>query len=238
MAPEVAGCERLRVLVVDDDRDAADSLAILVQLWGHDVLTEYDAASAFVGARSYRPHVVLLDIGLPRMDGHQLAREIRREAGTEAILIAVTGYADETHRSRCESAFDHYLVKPAPVEEVERLLALVKKSLKCSPAMRVGDDAGRHHVRAERGGRRSRSLSRRRSPFRCEVCPGGGRRETLLRGGRGGRRRRLRLHTRTVRPVPRFRTAPERARGRATASPWPRASSRSGRDASRWAVWC
>ena len=133
MAPEVAGCERLRVLVVDDDRDAADSLAILVQLWGHDVRTEYDAASAFEGARCYRPHVALLDIGLPRRDGHQLAREIRREVGTDAILIAVTGYADEAHRSRCESAFDHYLVKPAPVEEVERLLALVKKSLKCSP---------------------------------------------------------------------------------------------------------
>jgi DNA-binding response OmpR family regulator len=130
MAPEVAGCERLRVLVVDDDRDAADSLAILVQLWGHDVLTEYDAASAFEGARSYRPHVVLLDIGLPKMDGHQLAREIRREVGTEAILIAVTGYGDEAHRSRCEGAFDHYLVKPAPVEEMERLLALVKMTLK------------------------------------------------------------------------------------------------------------
>ena len=133
MALEVADCERLRVLVVDDERDAADSLSMLVELWGHDVRTEYEAAAAFEGARSYRPHVVLLDIGLPKIDGHQLAGEIRREAGSEAILIAVTGYADETNRSQCESAFDHYLVKPAPVEEVERLLALVKRTLKLPP---------------------------------------------------------------------------------------------------------
>jgi DNA-binding response OmpR family regulator len=133
MTPEVGDCGRLRVLVVDDDRDAADSLATLVELWGHDARIRYDAASAFEGACSYRPHVVLLDIGLPKIDGHQLAREIRQHAGKEAILIAVTGYADEAHRSRCESAFDHYLVKPAPLEEVERLLAIVKKTTKVPP---------------------------------------------------------------------------------------------------------
>ena len=133
MAPEVANCERLRVLVVDDERDAADSLSMLVELWGHDVRTEYEAAAALVGTHTYRPHVVLLDIGLPKIDGHQLAGEIRREAGAEAILIAVTGYADDTNRAQCESAFDHYLVKPAPVEEMERLLALIKKTLKFPP---------------------------------------------------------------------------------------------------------
>jgi DNA-binding response OmpR family regulator len=133
MAHDMGDCGRLRVLVVDDDRDAADSLAMLVELWGHDVRIRYDAVSAFEGACSYRPHVVLLDIGLPKIDGHQLAREIRQQAEKEAVLIAVTGYADEVHRSRCESAFDHYLIKPAPLEEVQRLLALVKKTTKVCP---------------------------------------------------------------------------------------------------------
>ena len=133
MAHEVGDCGRLRVLVVDDDRDAADSLAMLVELWGHDVRIRYDAASAFEGACSYQPHVVLLDIGLPKVDGHQLARQFREQGAKEAVLIAVTGYADEAHRNKCESAFDHYLIKPAPLEEVERLLALIEKTTKVSP---------------------------------------------------------------------------------------------------------
>src|ERR1700726_90899 len=81
----------LRVLVVDDNRDAADSLALLLSFWGHEVQVAYDGASAFQVACSCRPSVMLLDIGLPKLDGHQLARQLRQEPSLKgAILIAVT----------------------------------------------------------------------------------------------------------------------------------------------------
>jgi CheY-like chemotaxis protein len=128
----IAVCRRLlRVLVVDDLRDAADSLSTLVELWGHVVRQAYDGAAALEIASAYLPDVVLLDLAMPKMDGCQLARLLRQQACfTHTLLIAITGYADETHRRLCEAAgFDQRLVKPVAPVLVERLLQLEKDRL-------------------------------------------------------------------------------------------------------------
>jgi CheY-like chemotaxis protein len=111
------------VLVVDDNRDAADTLSILVKIWGHDVRVAYDGAAAFALAAAERPDVLLLDIVMPKMDGFHLARHLRRQTRfQDTLLVAVTGYADEVHRRLWEGAFDHYLIKPVEPPALEKLL--------------------------------------------------------------------------------------------------------------------
>ena len=115
-----------RVLVVDDNADSAESLAILLQMQGHDVRMAYDGPSALAAAREHRPELVLLDIGLPAgMDGYELAQRLRPEAGLErAVIVAVTGYGQEEDRRRAADAgFDGHLVKPVDVQKLWRLLA-------------------------------------------------------------------------------------------------------------------
>lgn len=120
----------LRILVVDDNFDAADSLAILLKMWGHEVQVAYDGASALQTALSYLPAVILLDIALPKIDGFQLARRFRQEAELkEAVLIAVTGYGDEGHRVQWEGAFDHYLIKPVETDHLQALLTTLRRVL-------------------------------------------------------------------------------------------------------------
>ena len=116
-----------RVLVVDDNRDSADSLALLLRLAGHEVRTAYDGPGALEGARSYRPRVAFIDIGLPRMDGCELARRLRELPGWGgAVLVALTGHGREEDRRRTrEAGFDHHLLKPADPEELRRLLLAV-----------------------------------------------------------------------------------------------------------------
>ncbi len=114
-----------RVLVVDDNTDAADSLALLLRLSGHDVRTVHDGPTALEVAEAFRPEVVLLDIGLPRMDGYEVARRLRQRDGAKRVLlVAVTGYGQEEDRRRtAEAGFDAHLVKPAEPVAVQRLLA-------------------------------------------------------------------------------------------------------------------
>jgi CheY-like chemotaxis protein len=113
----------LRVLVADDNRDAADSWSILIKLWGHGARVAYDGLAALAIASDELPDVLLLDIAMPKMDGHQLARHLRRqERFANTLLIAVTGWADKAHRQLWESAFDHYLIKPVPPPALETLL--------------------------------------------------------------------------------------------------------------------
>ncbi|HEX4590998.1 MAG TPA: response regulator [Gemmataceae bacterium] len=118
-----AGTEALRVLIVDDNRDAADSLAMLVTHWGYDARLAYGGAAALESALAGPPHVVLLDIGMPRMDGFRLASLMRKQTRLAgALLIAVTGYGDAAHRELWEAMFDIYLVKPVDPSTVEQLL--------------------------------------------------------------------------------------------------------------------
>jgi CheY-like chemotaxis protein len=109
----------LRLLVVDDNRDAADSLAVLLGLWGHRPRVAYDGASALRAARAEPPDAVLLDLGMPGLDGYDLAHDLR-----PAALIAVTGFADRAHRDRADAAgFDHFFVKPVDPADLCELLA-------------------------------------------------------------------------------------------------------------------
>lgn len=111
-----------RVLVVDDNHDAADSLAMLLRLAGHDVRTAYNGSAALELSASFGPEAVVLDIGLPGMNGYELARRFRTYAAPP-LLIALTGYGQEEHRQRAEEAgFDHHLVKPPDLERLQRIL--------------------------------------------------------------------------------------------------------------------
>jgi two-component system, chemotaxis family, CheB/CheR fusion protein len=114
----------LRVLVVDDCRDTTGTLRVLLSRWGHEVEVCHDGPSA-VAAALHRPHVALLDLGLPKMDGYEVARRIRALPGMEkAVLVAITGYADEPHRNGAHAAgFDYYLAKPFDLKVLEVLLA-------------------------------------------------------------------------------------------------------------------
>lgn len=114
-----------RVLVVDDNVDAAESVAMLLQLNGHDVRTAHDGSSALGIAATWQPEVVLLDIGLEGLDGYEVARRMRNspELGS-LVLVAVTGYGqDEDRRRSKEAGFDHHLVKPVDPNTLNSLLA-------------------------------------------------------------------------------------------------------------------
>jgi DNA-binding response OmpR family regulator len=125
----------LYVLVVDDDRDSADSLAILLQLWGHEARVAYDGPSALKTAMALKPDVILLDLGLPGMDGYEMARQVRSEAGMDGVLLwALTGYGQEQDRVRCHQAgIDRHLVKPFDLEELRTLLAAVPEETSYDP---------------------------------------------------------------------------------------------------------
>jgi CheY-like chemotaxis protein len=116
----------LRVLIVDDNRDAADSQAVLVRLWGHETRVAYDGEHAVAESAGFVPDVVLLDLGMPRLDGFAVARRLREQAGPSGrlVLVAVTGYGDpQTHQRLREAGIDHFLLKPADLEALGRLLA-------------------------------------------------------------------------------------------------------------------
>jgi CheY-like chemotaxis protein len=113
------------VMVVDDNADAAESLALLLEAEGHRVVVEYDGRGAIEKARTHMPDVFLLDIGLPGMDGFELARELRKfPQADDAVFIALTGYGQEDDRKRSHDAgFDHHLVKPVEPSALVDLLA-------------------------------------------------------------------------------------------------------------------
>ena len=115
----------LRVLVVDDNVDAAESLAMLLRVEGHEVEAVHDGPSALAAARRFRPQVVLLDLGLPGMDGHEVARRLRQEPDLGPLrLVALTGYGQDDDRRRSQAAgFDAHLVKPASPEALQQVLA-------------------------------------------------------------------------------------------------------------------
>jgi len=114
-----------RILVVDDNKDSADSLGTLLRVIGNEVRTAYDGPSALETAKEFRPAVVLLDIGLPGMSGHEVARKMRETPeGKEALLIAQTGWGQEEDRLRStEAGFDAHLTKPLDLAALQSVLA-------------------------------------------------------------------------------------------------------------------
>jgi CheY-like chemotaxis protein len=115
-----------RVLVVDDNADSAESTALLMQMWGLEVRIAPDGPEGLRLVKAFRPHCVILDLGLPRMDGFEVARRIRRTPGLggEALmLIAVTGYGQKDDRDRTRRAgFDHHFTKPVDLDRLRELL--------------------------------------------------------------------------------------------------------------------
>jgi signal transduction histidine kinase len=114
-----------RILVVDDNEDAATSMAMLLRLRGHDVTVVHDGLTAVAAATEHRPDVLLLDIGLPDLDGYQVCQQVRAHGLTDTQIIAITGYGQERDQIRArEAGFDSHTVKPVAIKD---LLALLEK---------------------------------------------------------------------------------------------------------------
>jgi CheY-like chemotaxis protein len=121
-----------RVLIVDDNHDAADTLAALGRLWGYDVQTAYDGRSGLAKANDFRPDCMVLDVGLPGIDGYTVAHRVRQNPALhDAKLIALSAYSSEEHHRRIrEAGFDYHLVKPADPTILERLLKMLERAVK------------------------------------------------------------------------------------------------------------
>jgi DNA-binding response OmpR family regulator len=113
-----------RVLIVEDNVDSADTMQMLLQISGYEARAAYDGTSALSIAREFEPHVILLDIGLPRKNGYEVARELRALSQTRAsFLVALTGFDHDEDRQRAaEAGFDAYQVKPVEPAAIEKLL--------------------------------------------------------------------------------------------------------------------
>ena len=122
------------MLVVDDNRDAADTLAMMVQVLGHEVAQVYDPAQVEAEVERFAPDLVFLDVGMPGRSGYDIARSLRgRHAASNLGIVAVTGWGQPEDRARTrEASFDEHLTKPPQIEAIQRLCAL----------------AGRRHARA------------------------------------------------------------------------------------------
>ena len=125
--PRHASDRQCRVLVVDDNEDSVDSLAMLLRMLGHEVATSNDGETALSVAAEFRPDVAILDIGLPKLNGYDLAKQIRDMSwGGDVVLVALTGWGQEQHRRRsAESGFDHHLTKPVELEVLQQILSEV-----------------------------------------------------------------------------------------------------------------
>jgi CheY-like chemotaxis protein len=135
-APQQVALDRRCILVVDDNRDAASSLAMLLELDGHPVVTAHDGQTALAAADSHRPDVALLDIGLPIVDGYEVCRRIRQQPwGRTMILVALTGWGHDEDRARTRDAgFDAHLVKPVNYTDLIALLGAISARRPAAPA--------------------------------------------------------------------------------------------------------
>ncbi|MEO5619270.1 MAG: PAS domain S-box protein, partial [Candidatus Eisenbacteria bacterium] len=124
-----------RLLVADDLRDAADTLAMLMRIQGHEVRTAYDGEMALSAAEAWQPQVLLLDIGMPKGNGYEVAQHIRSQPwGQSMFLVALTGWANESDRQRAEEAgFDLHIVKPVSPDTLEQLLTNIGRRARLDP---------------------------------------------------------------------------------------------------------
>lgn len=125
------GARPLKVLVADDNRDGANICAMLLRTWGHDVRCVYSGATAVEIAKAFRPHVLLLDIGMPELNGYEVAERVRTAPWSQGmVLIAVTGWGQQADKERALAAgFDHHVTKPADPELLDSLLVAVSSRL-------------------------------------------------------------------------------------------------------------
>jgi CheY-like chemotaxis protein len=116
---------RFRILVVDDNPDSALSLAMMLSMMGHETRTAHDGEAAVSTAESFRPRVILLDIGLPKLNGYEVAQRIRQEKwGESMFLVAVTGWGQDEDRQRSEDVgMNLHMVKPVEPAALDRVLA-------------------------------------------------------------------------------------------------------------------
>lgn len=114
----------LRVFVVDDHNDTVVSTSLLLGIWGHEVRTALDGQTALVAAPLFRPHVMLIDLAMPELDGFRVARALRQLPEFAAVtLVAVSGYPDASHRRLAtEAGFDEFLAKPYTIDELSAVL--------------------------------------------------------------------------------------------------------------------
>ncbi len=119
-----------RILVVDDNADSATSLALLLRRMGHEIQTAHDGLEAVLAAAAFRPQVILLDIGLPKMNGYEVAKRIREQPSQDRVaIIALTGWGQERDKQRAyDAGIDHHLTKPVEYATLEKLLALIAPS--------------------------------------------------------------------------------------------------------------
>jgi CheY-like chemotaxis protein len=118
-----------RVLVVDDNVDSANSISELIEMWGHEVTFAYDGFSGLEIARTFKPDVALLDIGLPGMSGHQLAIELKKIMQDDLFLIAMTGYGNKSDREESKAAgFQVHMTKPVSMAPLQNLLVTLEAS--------------------------------------------------------------------------------------------------------------
>jgi CheY-like chemotaxis protein len=117
-----------RILVVDDNKDFADSLSMMLSIAGMEARTAYDGLEAVAAAAAFNPDVVLLDIGLPKLNGYEAARRIREQPwGKDMVLVAVTGWGqEEDHRRSQEAGFNFHMVKPVDPVALQQMLAALK----------------------------------------------------------------------------------------------------------------
>src|SRR5256714_2184007 len=134
--------EPKRVLVVDDNRDSADTITALLLAWGHEARTLYDAESVISGVADFQPDVVVLDIGLPKVNGYDLARQLRQSGNSRHIvLVAFTGYGQDDDRRRVrEAGFDHHLLKPLEPEALAKIIDAVPAHAASASAARSDGD--------------------------------------------------------------------------------------------------
>ena len=132
-----------RVLVVDDNRDAADTLSTLLRTLGVTVAVAYSGREALDAVATFAPDIVLLDIGMPDMDGYETSRRIRAQHANDTVLVALTGWGqDEDLRQSRAAGFDHHLVKPADIERLREILA----ESACGPPAQHRASPGQPHV--------------------------------------------------------------------------------------------
>jgi CheY-like chemotaxis protein len=124
--PAVACAQRsLRILVVDDLVDAADSLALLLRMLGHQVKTAHDGPAALEAAEQFQPEAVVLDIALPKLDGYQVAMRLRQDPQLQKVcLIALSGYGEQSDVERgAQAGFDYHWLKPVDLDKLESVIA-------------------------------------------------------------------------------------------------------------------